>query len=68
MISFERRGWLVEFWHQWDSFLPRVNWRDFTIINIEGEWNQSWPLIEGQVILLGLGVRVVYSYGTREPV
>jgi hypothetical protein len=57
--TLETARWMVEFYHQWDSFTRHVNWRDFTIINIEGEWNHSWPLVEVRVVLLGLGIRVV---------
>lgn len=59
--SFESPRWLVEFYHQWDSFVPHVNWRDFTFVCVEGEWNHSWPRVEFRVVLLGLGCRVVHQ-------
>ena len=46
-------GWFANAWHDWDSFGPRCNWRDFCLLHIGGEWNGMTGRWEIEVALLG---------------
>lgn len=57
------KGWFASAWHQWSSFTPRCNWRDFTLLNLGGEWNHQSQRVEVEVCLLGFWLRVTYVWG-----
>lgn len=50
-----------EWYHDWSSFLFwRVNWSDFTLINISGEI--EWHMGSSEVCLALLGLHVRFTY------
>lgn len=56
-------GWFARGWHDWDSFTPGCNWRDFTVVKIGGEWNHMTERVEAEVCLLGLWLKITYVWG-----
>lgn len=62
-----RRRFHFDFYHQWDSFTSGCNWRDFTFIQISGEWSHLTGQAEMTLTLLGLSVRAVYVHHMTTP-
>ncbi len=50
----------IEFHHNWDSlmFWQPMNWRNFTLIKIEGETNGYSKYLELEVMILGVGFEI----------
>jgi hypothetical protein len=44
----------IEFYHDYSSFLPNVNWRDFTWIKLYTETNYYSKYLEIDFAILGL--------------
>lgn len=55
-------GWFCDWNHQWDSFTPRQNWRDFTLLHWGGEWSAITGRVEATVALLGVSATITYVY------
>lgn len=51
--------------HQWDSFLPRVNWRDFEFLHIGGEIMERSKHAEARITVLGIGCEVTINWGKK---
>lgn len=63
LIRGERFG--LSAWHDYDSFLPRVNWRDFTFVHVGGEVNGMMGYVEAEVGVLGLHIQVSYIFNAH---
>lgn len=59
-----RRGFGVRAWHDWDSFLPRMNWRDFCLVHVGGEVNPTTERVELTLCALGLWLEIHFAWGT----
>lgn len=61
----KKSGWKVSFWNDWDSVWPwsRVNWRNFTIINLHLEYDAylGFPRFEIQAGILGLNIVICWQ-------
>lgn len=55
-------GFFFEAWHNWDSFLPGMNWRDFCFVHLGGEFNAYTGRVEFEVCLLGLWAKLTYVW------
>lgn len=55
-------GFFFEAWHDWDSFLPGINWRDFCLAHLGGEWSAYTGRVEFEVCLFGLWAKLTYVY------
>lgn len=55
-------GLFNTFWHDYSSFGPNVNWRNFTFIHLTFEYNPTMGYIELEFALLGLGYRGTYVF------
>lgn len=62
-----QRGVYTEFFHNWDSFLPGMRWRDFCLVHLSGEWNPAYGQIEWTIALLGFWYRGTYVYNPDTP-
>lgn len=60
-------GLFAEFWHDYSSFLPGMNWRDFCLVHIGGEWDHLMGRLEWELCVLGLWYRGVFVYNDRTP-
>lgn len=60
-----RRGFYAEFWHDYSSFLPGMNWRNFCVIHANVEYNPMMGQVEWEFCLLGLWYRGTYVYNTH---
>lgn len=60
------KRFFVDFYEQWSAFFQpgRMNWIDFTIIRIQGEYARYSGRIEFEVRLLGLGLTFTYIFDT----
>jgi hypothetical protein len=58
------RRWFVDFYEQWSGLNPFKSfaWRDFTLVNIGGEYAPYTGRFEFTACLLGLSVCVTYVY------
>ena len=56
-------GFFADMRHQWDSFTPGWNCRDFTFLYVGGEWNSMTQRVELELALLGVYLRVTYIWG-----
>lgn len=56
------KGLFFGFHHQWDSFTPGCNWRDFTLLHLGGEWSEMTGRVEFSVTVLGVSVELTYVY------
>ena len=45
---------------QWTSLLGGCNWYDFTLINIEGEYDTRFNVLELYLALLGFSINFSY--------
>jgi hypothetical protein len=61
------KGFSWHVWHDWSSFLPGMNWRDFCFVHASGEFNSLMGRIEAEVCVLGVWLRVVYVYNENAP-
>lgn len=63
----QRAGLFTYAWHTYSSFLPGMNWRDFCLVHLSGEWDHAMGQVEAEVCLLGCWARVVYVYDANTP-
>lgn len=63
-MHFEIKNLLIEFRQEWSQFFrpSEFNWLDFTFVSASVEWSRYVGSFEGAITLLGLRVRVTYSY------
>jgi hypothetical protein len=61
------KGMNFEFWHDWSSFSPNVNWRDFCFLHLSVEQNSMLGRFETELCVIGLWFRVVYVYNDSTP-
>jgi hypothetical protein len=54
-------GWFCELGHDWDSFLPGCNWRNFTFIAFTVEVSGLKNSAEVHVALLGFSLTLTYQ-------
>lgn len=53
-------------WHQWSSFTPGCQWRDFDAIHLGGELTHYAGRVSVTACLLGLWVDVTWHYATKQ--
>ena len=56
-----RQRWQFDFYNQWPDLFRKMNWYDFTIIKIEGEYAGYSDSIETRLGLLGFTLMITYS-------
>jgi hypothetical protein len=61
------RGLYASFWHDYSSFLPGMNWRNFGFIHASIEFNTMMGEVEWEFCLLGLWYRGTYVYDDNTP-
>lgn len=58
----ERGNWLVEFREDYSQFFQSCNWYTFQVVQLEIENDAAMGNYEVTVALLGLGIRIAYTY------
>jgi hypothetical protein len=53
--------------HDWTSFLPGCNWRDFTFINLYVDWAHNTGRVAVEAALLGVHVGFQWVYDDDTP-
>lgn len=65
-MTFDRGRWFIEIIEQWSQFFQRCNWWTFNPVLIEVDDERFLGALEGRIILLGLGIRVRWTYTETE--
>lgn len=55
-----RQRWQFDFHNQWIDLFGKMNWYDFTVINLSGEYADYSDSVEVQVGLLGFTLLITY--------
>lgn len=61
----EHEGLFASFWHDYTSFGPNVNWRNFTLVHASFEYNPQMGYVEWEFALLGFGYRGTYVFNAN---
>lgn len=55
-----RQRWQFDFTNQWSDLFGKMNWYDFTVICLEGEYARYSDSVEVRIGLLGLVLTITY--------
>jgi hypothetical protein len=61
-LHFERGRWLIEFREDYSQFFQPCNWYTFRFVQFEIENDAAMGGLEATAAILGLSVRVSYTY------
>jgi hypothetical protein len=67
-VSYTPPSFSIDFHHDWDSlmFWQPMNWRNFTLIKIDGETNGYSKYLELEIVLLGFHLEINWYRGSGE--